>query len=81
MQTVDDRQSRITEIVCDRLEIESDELAETDRFENHGADSLSLIGLLAALEKEFKVTIEQAQMVRMVDLRGVRQVLSETAGW
>ncbi|MFI0982066.1 acyl carrier protein [Streptomyces sp. NPDC021093] len=82
MQTIDLRQSRITDIVCDRLELESDEITETDRFvEEYGADSLALIGVLAALEKEFKVTIDQSEMPRMAHLRGVRQVLAETAGW
>jgi acyl carrier protein len=82
MQTTDDRQSRITEIVCDRLEIEPEDLQEGDAFvEVHGADSLALIGVLAALEKEFKVTIDQDRMARMADLRGVREVLAETPGW
>ncbi|WP_433544733.1 acyl carrier protein [Streptomyces sp. CA-294286] len=76
------RDDRITEIVCDRLEIEPEEIAETDRFvEEHGADSLALIGVLAALEKEFRVTIDQNEMPRMAHLAGVRQVLAETAGW
>ncbi|CAM5282232.1 acyl carrier protein [Streptomyces spiroverticillatus] len=82
MLTTDARQIRITEIVCDRLELEPEELAETDRFvEEHGADSLALIGVLAALEKEFKVTIDQSEMPRMAHLAGVREVLSETKGW
>ncbi|GAA3486840.1 MULTISPECIES: acyl carrier protein [Streptomyces] len=82
MPTVDIRQARITEIVCDRLELEPEELAETDRFvEEHGADSLALIGVLAALEKEFKVTIDQSEMPRMAHLAGIREVLSETKGW
>ncbi|MFF0739727.1 acyl carrier protein [Streptomyces sp. NPDC004111] len=80
--TDDARQSRITDIVCDRLELEPDELGERDRFvEEHGADSLALIGVLAALEKEFRVTIDQNEMPRMTHLAGVRQVLAETAGW
>ena len=80
--TDDARQGRITDIVCDRLELEPEELGERDRFvEEHGADSLALIGVLAALEREFKVTIDQNEMPRMTHLRGVRQVLAETAGW
>ncbi|MFJ6695267.1 acyl carrier protein [Streptomyces sp. NPDC091272] len=82
MQTTDTRQIRITEIVCDRLELEPDEISEWDRFvEEHGADSLALIGVLAALEKEFRVTIDQSEMPRMAHLHGVRKVLAETAGW
>ncbi|MFJ2743772.1 acyl carrier protein [Streptomyces sp. NPDC087440] len=82
MLITDARQTRITEIVCDRLELEPEELAETDRFvEEHGADSLALIGVLAALEKEFKVTIDQSEMPRMAHLAGVREVLAESKGW
>ena len=74
----DDRIARITRIVSDHLEIEPDEIAPTDRFvEDHGADSLALIGVLAALEGEFKVAIDQSEMTRMTDIAGVDRVLAE----
>jgi acyl carrier protein len=40
-----------------------------------------LIDLLAALEKEFKVTIDQDKLPMMVNISSVRQVLAELAGW
>ncbi|MFC1410104.1 acyl carrier protein [Streptacidiphilus sp. N1-12] len=73
-----DRITRITRIVSDHLEIEPDEIAPTDRFvEDHGADSLALIGVLAALEAEFKVGIDQSELRRMTDISSVEQVIAE----
>jgi acyl carrier protein len=71
------RITRITRIVCDHLEIEPDEIAPGDRFvEDHGADSLALIGVLAALEAEFKVGIDQAELPRLTDIVSVEQVVA-----
>ena len=80
--TQDPRATRIVEIVCEHLEIEPEEIDETDLFvADHGADSLMLIGVLAALEKEFKITIDQGELVRMVTIAGVQAVVAESAGW
>ncbi|MFE9809747.1 acyl carrier protein [Streptomyces sp. NPDC005227] len=82
MQTLDVHQAAITEIVCDRLEIEPEEISENSRFvEDHEADSLALIGLLATLERHFQVHIDESYMPRMATLGGVREVLAEVAGW
>ena len=81
MDTVEqtgDRISRITRIVSDHLEIEPEEIAPGDRFvEDHGADSLALIGVLAALEAEFKVGIDQSELPRMTDISSVERVITE----
>ncbi|WP_374701171.1 acyl carrier protein [Streptomyces sp. TP-A0874] len=70
------------EIVCDILEIEEDEVTETSLFkEDHGADSLRAIEILAALEKEFGVVINQSELPRMVNLTSVYEVVAESAGW
>jgi len=82
MHTVDDQTTRIISIVAKSLEVEPGEIAETDRLiEDHDADSLALIGVLAALEQEFRVTIAQDQLSRMTDVRGIRAVLADAAGW
>jgi acyl carrier protein len=82
MQTLDVRAARIIEIVCEHLEIETHEIDETDLFvADHGADSLMLIGVLAALEKEFKISIDQSELVRMISVAGVHAVVAESAGW
>ncbi|GAA3190088.1 MULTISPECIES: acyl carrier protein [Streptomyces] len=71
-------QARIKEIVCDVLELEEDEVTDSSLFkEDHGADSLRAIEILAGLEKEFKVTIEQSELERMVNLDGVYAVVGE----
>lgn len=77
-----DRLETIKEIVCDILEIEEDEVTDTSLFkEDHGADSLRAIEILAALEKEFGIVINQSELPRMVNLEGVYAVVAEPAGW
>jgi acyl carrier protein len=83
MSTVDEqRYAKLKEIVCEILELEEDEVTETSLFnEDHGADSLRAIEILASLEKEFGVVIDQSELARMVNLKGVYEVVSEAAGW
>ncbi|MBH5335543.1 acyl carrier protein [Streptomyces pactum] len=78
--TTDERYEKIKEIVCEILELEEDEVTETSLFrEDHGADSLRAIEILASLEKEFKITIDQSELSRMVNLKGVTEVVAESA--
>ncbi len=78
----EERVQKIKEIVCDILEIEEDEVTETSLFkEDHAADSLRSIEILAGLEKEFSVTIDQSELPRMVHLKGVYEVVAESASW
>lgn len=80
--TRDERKQRIAEIVCEILEIEPSELTDTSRFkEDHDADSLRAIEILAILEREFGVEIDQSELVRMVNLEGVYEVVAEHAKW
>jgi acyl carrier protein len=73
------RMTKIKEIVCDILELEEDEVTETSLFsEDHDADSLRAIEILASLEKAFGVVIDQAELTRMVNLAGVYQVVTES---
>ncbi|MBE8520680.1 acyl carrier protein [Amycolatopsis sp. H6(2020)] len=77
-----ERREQIRAIVREHLELEDGELSETSNFiEDHEADSLTLMDVLAALEKEFGVTIDQAQFRRMVDLDSAYEVVAESAGW
>lgn len=72
------RDEQIKDIVCDILEIDPAEVTELSLFkEEHGADSLRAIEILAGLEREFDITIDQADLSRMVNLKGVREVVSE----
>ena len=75
------RQDEIKEIVCEILEIDPDEVTDTSLFkEEHDADSLRAIEILAALEKRFDVVIDQAELARMVNLAGVYEVVAEATG-
>lgn len=69
---------RVKTIVCRVLELELDEVSDTTRFtDDLGADSMSAIELLASLEREFDIEIAQGDMVRMINLVGVRELVSE----
>jgi acyl carrier protein len=70
----------IKELVCEILEIEPDEVTPTSLFkEDHDADSLRSIEILAALERTLGVTIEQSELGRMVNLEGVYAVVADAA--
>jgi acyl carrier protein len=78
----DQDRRRIKEIVVDILELDEDELTDTSLFiEDHDADSLRAIEILASLEREFKIVIDQTELVRMVNLDGVYEVVSKSEGW
>lgn len=83
MTTATDQwKTQAKEIVCEILEIEPDEVTETSLFkEEHDADSLRAIEILAALERTFGVTIDQAELAEMVNLQGVYTVVAKAAGW
>lgn len=78
----DERQHQVKEIVCEILEIDPNALTPTSLFkEDHGADSLRAIEILAALERTFKITIDQAELSRMETLEGVNAVVAEAGVW
>lgn len=77
-----EQKAKIKEIVCEILELDEDEVTDTSLFlEDHSADSLRAIEILASLEKEFKIVIDQEELARMVNLDGVYEVVGEAAGW
>lgn len=66
----------VKSIVCRTLEIEPDELGATDNFvEAHGADSLRMIEVLAGLERELQVKIDQSELANMTDLDSVLRIV------
>lgn len=77
-----ERFDKIKGFVCDILELEEDEVTPEGLFmEDYGADSLRTIEILGALEKEFGVVIDQAELSRMINLQGVYQVVAEAGHW
>ncbi|MFF4412788.1 acyl carrier protein [Streptosporangium sp. NPDC001559] len=72
----DEVREKVKEIVCDVLSLESDDVTETSLFvEDHEADSMQAIEILASLEINFNVTVDQSELERMVNLAGVYEVL------
>ncbi|MEU4744022.1 acyl carrier protein [Actinosynnema sp. NPDC023658] len=82
LTTEPQRLDDLREIVAEVLEIEPEEITETSDFaEEHEADSLRAIEILARIEKKYKVSIPQAELPNMVNLRAVYTVLSQYADW
>ncbi len=76
------RMNEIREVVAEVLELEPEELTDTSRFkEDHEADSLRAIEILARLEKRYKVEIPQAELAKMTHLAAVYDVLRAHGGW
>lgn len=76
------RMDQIRDIVAEVLELEPGELTETSLFkEDHEADSLRAIEILARLEKLFRVEIPQAELAKMTHLLGVYDVIRSHARW
>jgi acyl carrier protein len=64
-------------IVIDVLELEPEELTDTSSFiDDHDADSLLAIEILARIEKDLGVAIPQDDLTQMTNLDGVRSVVS-----
>ena len=57
--------------------------AYADNVEHVVGDSasLSLVSVLAGLEREFRVQIDNEELSRMTDIGGIRAVLADAAGW
>ncbi|WP_404955511.1 acyl carrier protein [Streptomyces sp. 147326] len=77
-----DQLDEIREIVAEVLEVEPEEITDTSSFaDDHEADSLRAIEILARLEKKYKVEIPQSDLPKMVNLTAVYEILAERAGW
>lgn len=69
---------RVKTIICEILELDPEEVTETSRFiEDHGADSLQAIEILANLERDLGVTLDQSDLSRMTTLQEVYAVIAE----
>jgi acyl carrier protein len=80
-ELTDDMRAKVKDIVCDILELEPNEVTETNSFaEDLGADSMQTIEVLASLELNFGVVIQQSELERMVNLAGVYEVLADRLG-
>jgi len=79
---VAERMNRIREIVADVLEVEPFEITDTSDFqEDHEADSLRAIEILARIEEEYHIEIPQDRLEKMRNLTDVYEVVKVYAGW
>jgi acyl carrier protein len=81
-QTTTDHLQELRELVADVLEVEPEEITDTGLFtEEHDADSLQAIDVLARIEKTYKVDIPQTELPNMGTLQDVYKVVASYAGW
>lgn len=79
--TVEDRKSQLRDIVCEILEIDPGQITDDSSFNDHDADSMGMIEILAVLEKTYNITVDETELIRMVNLSGVYAVVASAAGW
>ncbi|MEU7690678.1 acyl carrier protein [Microbispora hainanensis] len=76
-----DIHEKVRDIISQELELEPGELTETGHFiDEYDADSLSLITILARIEKELGIAVPQDELPNMPNLQGVYQVMDKLAG-
>ena len=77
-QLTTDHLEALRAIVAEVLEIEPEELEDTSDFvEDHEADSLRAIEVLARIEKAFNVEIPQSALADMRNLRAVADIVAQ----
>ncbi|WP_255948316.1 acyl carrier protein [Streptomyces odontomachi] len=70
--------AEIKDIVCGLLRADPDTVTLTSRFvEDHGADSLQFVDMLASVERVCGVLVPPEEMSRMTTLGGVYSVLEQ----
>lgn len=68
----------IRKIILEHLEVGAEELTDHSDFkEDHEADSLRMMDVVAALETRFNIEIDEARLVQMVDLHSVCRLVAE----
>ncbi|GAB3153059.1 acyl carrier protein [Amycolatopsis sp. NPDC004378] len=67
----------IRKIVCFALEIPPERLTDSTPFDDVGMTSRQRVQLLARAEVHFGVSVDLDELERLVDVRGVAEVISE----
>lgn len=79
---LEDHKQEIRELVGGILEIDPAELGDEDSFrDDHDADSMRSIEILAALELKYDISIDQSELPTMGTLAGVYEAVGRAAGW
>jgi acyl carrier protein len=79
---LEDHKQEIRELVGGILEIDPADLGDEDSFrDDHSADSMRSIEILAALELKYDISIDQSELPSMGTLAGVYEAVGKAAGW
>lgn len=71
-------QQKVLLIIAQELELDTAEITPTGHFvDDYDADSLSLITVVARIEKEVGIVIPKTELADMVDLQTVFALLAE----
>lgn len=74
--------NELRDMIAEVLEVEPEEITDTSSFvDDHDADSLRAIEILARIEKKYHVEIPQEELASMENLQAVYAMVSERAGW
>lgn len=77
-----DRLNKLREMISEVLEVEPEEISDDGTIaEEHEADSLQAIEILARIEKAFDVEIPQERLAEMTTLRAIYDIVAEYARW
>jgi acyl carrier protein len=67
----------IRKIVCIALELPPERLGDTTPFDDIGLTSRQRVQLLARVEVRYGIAVDLDELDRLVDVRGVAEVVSE----
>lgn len=67
----------IRKIVCRALELPPERLTDSTPFDDIGMTSRQRVQLLARVEVAYGVSVDLDELDRLVDVRGVAEVISE----
>jgi acyl carrier protein len=70
----------IKNLVCDILDANPTDITDTSPFEHNGAGSLFTIEIVTRLAKMLDITLDQQDIPRMVDLKGIYHVVAGARG-
>ncbi|RLM21099.1 hypothetical protein BIY29_14115 [Brenneria alni] len=70
--------ARLKELVAEILEVDSAEIAEDALFKTEfGADSITGIEILAAIEAEFGIHLPESHIEKMTDMNSIYTMMQE----
>jgi len=78
----DENLTKVKTIVEQELDLEDEDITETASFvDDYDADSMSLIQVVARIERELGVKVPPDEYEQMRSLGGVYEVVARHAGW